>query len=554
MEVLLKILFIIFFGWFSISEAVYERLSKPSVRFVDTNTHHINSRSSDAIDHVSHANNSSDGTPAEPPKPKVLPVCEVFNFSDGQIYELTSENEKAVRMTVSEDKHSSHEKSHHKKIKKVHLKFGSTEPKDTQEPLPKILQNMQRHYSNHRLVYIPMSGLPLVCNLENRKQTPGSRHLQVEKMAQLQVGPQDKLLRGQISSKNSREKDKNSSRQDLMMTEVDWDELRSKMATRGADSRGSSLYHSAASSRSCSPHSDLDMSSVTPWPDQEQYLKATKESDCREFAREDYHGDLQRETTFQLLPGDPFVLPAIEKSNGLRKSKNDQRIEQKFEETLKIYKRTREKIMSLDKIKEKERKFVRSGKRRRRQFPVELSVQRIEGARPVEKVVNLEERRCKGVDLEKRGAESALQSQKSKIELKSAQRKSTTKLPPITPKPNQTVKSGKEKAATPPKKRSETPQRKMFADGDYDQFSHRKLKTKTGTPRTPRTKQATQNQISRQYDRNEAMQYIKVKIGDDDKKKRRVPAETGVIPEEDTFTEYDRMSLYTTEERETPVE
>ena len=287
---------------------------------------------------------------------------------------------------------------------------------------------MQRHYSNHRLVYIPMSGLPLVCNLENRKQTPGSRHLQVEKMAQLQVGPQDKLLRGQISSKNSREKDKNSSRQDLMMTEVDWDELRSKMATRGADSRGSSLYHSAASSRSCSPLSDLDMSSATPWPDQEQYLQATKESDCREFAREDYHGDLQRETTFQLLPGDPFVLPAIEKSNGLRKSKNDQRIEQKFEETLKIYKRTREKIMSLDKIKVKERKFVRSGKRRRRQFPVELSVQRIEGARPVEKVVNLQERRCKGVDLEKRGAESALQSQKSKIELKSAQRKSTTKL------------------------------------------------------------------------------------------------------------------------------
>ena len=50
------------------------------------------------------------------------------------------------------------------------------------------------------------------------------------------------------------------------------------------------------------------------------------------------------------------------------------------------------------------------------------------------------------------------------------------------------------------------------------------------------------------------LQYIKVKIGDDDKKKRRVPAETGVIPEEDTFTEYDRMSLYTTEERETPVE
>ena len=80
---------------------------------MDTNTHHINSRSSEAIDHVSHANNSSDATPTDPPKPKVLPVCEVFNFSDGQTYELTSENEKAVRMTDPEDKHSSHGKSHH---------------------------------------------------------------------------------------------------------------------------------------------------------------------------------------------------------------------------------------------------------------------------------------------------------------------------------------------------------------------------------------------------------------------------------------------------------
>lgn len=529
-------------------EAVYDRLSKRSARMTDAKAHRINSRSSEAIDHISHANNPGQDHPSEQPKPKLLPVCEVFNFSDGQIYELATENEKVERMTAG-DKHSANRKHHTKKIKKVHLEFSNTEKKETQEHLPKILQNMQRHYSNHKLVYIPTSGLPMVCNMERTKQT-------IDNMAQLQVGPQDRLLKEKRPFKQSRDdKGRSMKRHDVMMTEVDWDELRSKIATRGGESRGSSLYHSPVSSSPCSPHSELDMTSASPWPDHDQYLQAVRELNSQQNAGQTNYNGLPCETTFQLSPGDPFVLPAIEKSNSMTKSKHgiDQRIEQKFEQTLKIYKRTREKILSMDKIKEKEQKYVRSGKRRRKQFPIELSVQRIEGARPVENIVKTEATRVHSTETDAEATGSALQSQKSKIELKFTQRKSSTKLPPITQTPKSTTRSGKEKVNTPPKKTTGTPQKKMFAECDYDQFSHRKLKTKAAaTPRTPRTKQASQNQISRQYDRNEAMQYIKVKIGDDDKKERCVPAETGIIPEEESFTEYDKTSIYTSEERATP--
>ena len=54
---------------------------------------------------------------------------------------------------------------------------------------------------------------------------------------------------------------------------------------------------------------------------------------------------------------------------------------------------------------------------------------------------------------------------------------------------------------------------KMFVDSYYNQFSHRKLKKPTEPSERKRTRYEAANAISKQYDRTEALHYLKVKIG-----------------------------------------
>lgn len=467
-------------------------------------------------------------------QPKPVPVCEVFNFSEGSIHELKSDS----KLTMEKSKQGATTESN-----RLGRNERRNETKGKEQATFKSHKNSQNGHKSkdtsrgppQKLVYVPNSNLPMLCKLDNEKHPDRGVHMQsmVQLPAKQITSPREIISE---STYDFLSKPHTSDKYYVnTTTEVDWDEIRSKMATRAAESRASSLNRSSPISMA-STHADEDIIAPVPWPGSETQDAIEQLSHNHSLYDKKQIKALQ-EITFQPSPGDPFKLPIIDRQNNRRQLKNvvDQRIEEKFEETLKIYKRTREKIMNLDMIREKQRQIQRSPRRRRRQFPEELNVQRIEGSRPVEMVTKspvnndsfLHQKEDKNLE-----AERALHSQKSKMEPKPEFPGSPTKLPPIAQKSPPKVKSKPSNNSPPSKSAPDAKQRKMFMESDYDQFSHRKLKSKSGTPRTPRTKHGTQNQISKPYDRNQAMQYINVKIANESEKRQFLMEQPPLLEED----------------------
>lgn len=425
-------------------------------------------------------------------QPKTIPtaVCEVFHFSDGNIHRLKpdsnfiskSSNEHKVGANQMET-NSTHDNSKHRG-------FGSAFSKASTSSVEKrlnFLSTMQKYYRNQSLMYASLpTKLPNIHGHRSRQLASTQRQTRSSPAKIVQSNtPANSNASDSPSDFTFINRALNGSK-----SEIDYDELRSKMATRGASSR-SSLQMSESDSSSPEPDDKQECTHPavsSPWPPEGDEKPSSPVP-----ATSDKDHPLEYSSTQIASNGNP---PHQEKTIRDPFDLTNFQMSRSFRESLQIYHMTRSRTKKLKKPQHSETgSDVTTTDKSESIGNLSLTAHKVQG-------VN-----TKVVTQRNRPDRQMCHSPNQGIDHKEAPKKTNTVSPetkklPALPKPavSRTVSSISEEHT-------------MFIGSYYDQFSHRKLKKSVTPGERKRSRAQANNLISKQYNQSDAKQYINVKIG-----------------------------------------
>lgn len=422
-------------------------------------------------------------------------VCEVFNFSDGQIDKLKSAEPKLqpskqlLQKSKSTALVAQKDGRRDSIVHQVDLYMTSEDQNQVtaQQRQLKFLASMRRYYGKDTAMCrlrprsIPRSSarqpttLPAIVTAEQPHRRSKKRHSNSSPAV---------MTHRPANHRNVTSKFGADSKQLVLESTStnfhnDLDDLRSGIATRG-ESRQSCTTPSSSESDDSAVSLEGD-NNETPWPPNGDWheTKSSPEND--------------NDTT--LPPKDHFPL--------LFDIHTQQR-----EETMSIYQVTKMRLKKLRELRlEKNDRLEDTSGHTDGSEDIFLSSHKMKGSELSNAETYQEHRRRQS---------EANTLVRNKVRVASHEKKT-----PLKGSSTKLIEAKSKATASSPD------QKKMFLESDYDQFSHRKLKKIVAPSERARTRTQSRNIISKQYEKREAMQFIKVKISKDEEL-RPVESDTSV--------------------------